>query len=80
MQTRTFLVATSIGDLAGLPVGTRIATNHGKLLICGQFAGGLHWYEKGELTNYQPLVHWLPAIILASDNGEQEQIKGRRKK
>jgi len=80
MQTRTFMVATSIGDLAGLPEGSRIATNHNKLLICGKFAGGLHWYEQGELINYQPLVHWLPAVILSTKLEEPEQPKGRRRK
>jgi hypothetical protein len=58
------IVATTIGDLSGLPQGTRIATNHNKLLLLGEFAGQPHWYEEGELVNYQPLVHWLPAYIL----------------
>jgi hypothetical protein len=57
-------VASTIGELSGLPIGTRIATNHNKLLLLGEFAGSEHWYEEGELTNYQPMVHWLPAYIL----------------
>jgi hypothetical protein len=64
MFNRTVIVAGTIGDLAGLPIGTRIATNHNKLLICDEFAGGRFWYEEGELTNYSPMVHWLPAYIL----------------
>jgi hypothetical protein len=57
-------VAQSIGDLAGLPLGTRIATNHNKLLVLDRYIDQRYWFEEGELTPYQPLVHWLPAIIL----------------
>jgi hypothetical protein len=64
MESQQIDVARTIGDLSGLPLGTRIATNHNRLLICDKFAGGLHWYEQGELILYQPLVHWLPAFIL----------------
>jgi hypothetical protein len=32
-------VASTIGELSGLPIGTRIATNHNKLLLLGEFAG-----------------------------------------
>lgn len=64
MRVVSLQVATTIGDLAGLPEGTRIATNHNKLMILGRFAGQWFWYEDGELVNYQPLVHWLPCIIL----------------
>lgn len=57
-------VMTTIGDLAGLPKGTRIATNHNKLLILDDFAGGHYWFEDGELTPYSPIVDWLPVIVL----------------
>lgn len=55
---------STIGDFAGLPDGTRIATNHNKLLILEDFNGLQWWHEEGELQNYTPLVHWLPAYIL----------------
>jgi hypothetical protein len=64
MLHKDLQVARTIGELAGLSPGTRIATNHNKLLILDEFAAGHAWFEQGELTPYQPLVHWLPAFIL----------------
>jgi hypothetical protein len=64
MRVSTLLIVETIGELAGLPMGTRIATNHNKLLIHGEFAGSHYWYEEGELVNYSALVDWLPAIVL----------------
>jgi len=54
----------TLGDFAGLPDGTRIATNHNKLLILEDFNGLQWWHEEGELQNYAPMVHWLPAYLL----------------
>lgn len=52
----------TIGDMAGLPVGTRIATNDDKLLICSPMLGG-QWVDRtGQL--YSPLVSWLPVLVL----------------
>jgi hypothetical protein len=51
--------------MAGLPVGTRIATNHNKVLILDFAFGREYWIEEGTLSPfYDPLVSWLPAIIL----------------
>jgi hypothetical protein len=58
-------VITTLGDMAGLPPGTRIATNHNKLLVLDEFAGDrYYWFEQGELTPYAPLLEWLPVIVL----------------
>ena len=75
MMTMELQVARTIGDLAGLPVGTRIATSHNKLMILGEFAGSTHWYEHGELVNYQALVHWLPAYILPPRRPTAEEVE-----
>lgn len=65
MQVKTVTVAYTIGDLAGLPVGSRIATNDNKLLGLDELpSGATYWIEPGQGVPYQPLVHWLPAIIL----------------
>jgi hypothetical protein len=64
MRTVEVEVARTIGELAGLPDGTRIATNHNRLLVLEDFNGLQWWHEEGELQNYTPLVHWLPAFIL----------------
>jgi hypothetical protein len=63
---------TTLGDFAGLPVGTRIATNHNKLLILEEFPGGPYWFEDGGQTPCQPLIHWLPVYILppVATNGD----------
>lgn len=58
-------MALSLGDLAGLPKGTRIATNHNKIMERDEAWGREFWIEPGTLSPYfEPLVHWLPAIIL----------------
>ena len=57
-------VLRTIGDFGGLPIGTRIATNHNKLLMLESAMGSIYWYEQGELQPYIPLVHWLPAYVL----------------
>jgi hypothetical protein len=66
LQTK-LQVITSLGDMAGLPPGTRIATNHNKLLVLDVFLHSsreLAWFEEGELTPYTPIVDWLPVIVL----------------
>lgn len=61
----TVTVARTIGELSGLPVGTRIATNHNKILERDEAWGREYWIEGGTLSPYfEPLVHWLPAYIL----------------
>lgn len=58
-------VVTAIADLNGLPLGTRIATNHNKILFLDEAWGRQHWIEEGTLSPlFEPLVHWLPAFIL----------------
>lgn len=53
----------TIGDMAGLSVGTRIATNDGKLLFLAEMFGGRQWVDRaGQL--YSPLVSWLPVVVL----------------
>ena len=53
----------TIGEMAGLPTGTRIATNDGKLLFLAEMFGSQHWVDRtGQL--YSPLVSWLPVIVL----------------
>lgn len=53
----------TIGDMAGLPIGTRIATNDDKLLILAAEMGGPQWTDRtGQL--YSPLVSWLPVVVL----------------
>lgn len=65
MRAQTVQVATLIDDLAGLPLGTRIATNTNMLLIHEETeAGRRYWIEEGQGVPYQPLVRWLPAIVL----------------
>ena len=53
----------TIGDMAGLPTGTRIATNDGKLLFQAEMFGGHQWVDRtGQL--YSPLASWLPVVVL----------------
>lgn len=66
-------VATHVEDLdkGALPVGTRIATNHNKVLVLDEIeegrrdSGSRYWIEPLTL---QPMPnamrHWLPAYIL----------------
>lgn len=61
----TVTVARTIGDLAGLPVGTRIATNDNRILERDEAWGKEYWIEPGTLGPFfEPLVHWLPCVIL----------------
>jgi hypothetical protein len=65
MDAQKIDVARTIGDLAGMPVGTRIATNHNKIMEREDAWGRQYWIEPGTLSPYfEPLVHWLPAFIL----------------
>src|ERR671926_946503 len=66
MRTVELQIIYTLGEMGGLPVGTRIATNHNKLLVLEEWIKGhrTYWMEEGELTPYSPLVHWLPVIVL----------------
>lgn len=72
MITRVLMVATTIEDLRGITVGTRIATNDNKLLLSEEFAGKTQWFEQGQLENWTPTSDWLPAVILPSSSELQE--------
>ena len=65
MESQKIDVARTIGELAGLPTGTRIATNHNKILELDEGWGRQYWIEPLTLSPfYEPLVEWLPAYIL----------------
>lgn len=65
MRIECLRVAETIGDLAGMPVGTRIATSHNKILERDEAWGREYWIEPGTLSPYfEPLVHWLPCVVL----------------
>jgi hypothetical protein len=75
MKNQRIQVATHVQDLepSGLPVGTRIVTNHGKIFELDQIetvtkrsdAGQRYWIEPGTLQPFHVgLRHWLPAYIL----------------
>lgn len=73
MENRRIQVATHVEDLDKdkLPVGTRIATNHNKILeldvITGdrKDAGTRYWIEPMTLQPMpDAMKHWLPAFIL----------------
>jgi hypothetical protein len=67
MMNRTVIVAWTIDDLAGLPVGTRIATNTNKIMVLDEIPRGRYWIEPGTLeAYYQAMAAWLPAYILPS--------------
>lgn len=75
METVSIDVARTIGDLAGLPLGTRIATNTNKILERERAWGRQYWIEGGTLSPYfEPLVHWLPAYILPPVAGQKADI------
>ena len=58
-----FKYVWTIGEMAGIPLGTRIATNDGKLLFLADVLGDRHWVDHtGQL--YSPLVSWLPVVVL----------------
>lgn len=56
----------TIGDLAGLPAGTRIRTNDGKTLTLVEAFGGHLWTKDPDAPGvlYSALVSWLPAVVL----------------
>lgn len=78
MKNMRIRVATHIRDLDPgatglLPVGTRIATNQGKIFELDQIetvtgrpdAGQRYWIEPGTLQPFHvAMEHWLPAYIL----------------
>jgi hypothetical protein len=65
MKNVRIQVATHVEDLAGLPVGTRIATNFNKILELDEAWSRQYWIERGTLEPlYQPQPGWLPAYIL----------------
>jgi hypothetical protein len=75
MKNKRIQVATHVQDLdpAAFPIGTRIATNHGKIFELDMIetvtdradAGTRYWIEPGTLQPYHVgLWHWLPAYIL----------------
>jgi transcriptional regulator with XRE-family HTH domain len=68
-RTVELRVLRTIGELAGLPEGTRIATNRNKLLVLEQAVGGHYWFEEGELTPYSAIIDWLPVIVLPPVSG-----------
>ena len=73
MKNQRIQVATHVEDLdkAQLPVGTRIATNHNKILVLDEIeagrrdAGARYWIEPLTLQPMpDAMKHWLPAFIL----------------
>ena len=73
-------VVTSIGEMADLKPGDRIATNHNKLLILEAAFGGIYWFEYGELTAYSPIVEWFPVIVLPPVVSLEEAAEAERVK
>lgn len=77
MKNVRIQVATHVEDLAGLPVGSRIATNTNKIFeldmietVTGRAdAGETYWIEPGTLRPYsKPPAGWLPAFILPASS------------
>lgn len=72
MKIVELYVATEPRDLTGLPVGSRILTNHDKIFELDAIepgrhdSGALYWIEPGTLQPFPPegLDHWLPAYLL----------------
>lgn len=69
MKNQRIQVATHVQDLEPekLPVGTRIVTNHGKVLELDEItaAGERYWIEPGTLQPFHTVPQaWLPAYIL----------------
>lgn len=71
MRTITLDVASTPGDLAGLPVGSRIYTSTGKIMDLDVIepgrkdSGSTYWIEDGTLSPYPtPPARWFPAVIL----------------
>jgi len=66
-------VLWTIGEMAGLPLGTRIATNTNMLLTLDVGYGSQFWMEDGQLTPYSPTAEWLPVFVLPPVvKGEEE--------
>lgn len=77
MRTQEVQVAWTIGELGGLPLGTRIATNHNKILELDEAWGRRYWIQTGELGPYfEPLVDWLPCYILPPVVDQKADIEG----
>ena len=81
MKNVRIQVATHVEDLEGLPVGTRIATNHNKILELDMIetvtkradAGGTYWIEPMTLMPFPVAqAHWLPAYILPAPERSTE--------
>lgn len=65
MMKQSIDVARTIGELAGLPLGTRIATNHNKIMERENAFDRDYWIEPNTLSPFfEPLVSWLPAYVL----------------
>ena len=64
----------TLGEMAGLENGTRIATNHGLVLTLTDEMGGGYWWEEGQLVPYSAMHEWLPVIVLPPKvkHGEEE--------
>lgn len=80
MKNVRMQIATHVRDLepSGLPLGTRIVTNHNKVFELDiietptgrKDAGERYWIEPGTLQPYHcALGHWLPAVILPPVEG-----------
>lgn len=54
-------VVPTLGDLAGLKRGTRIATNDDLVLT---LSDGRHWVDRNGIEHYSDLAAWLPAVII----------------
>lgn len=76
MRTQAVEVVWTIGELAGVPLGTRIATNDNKLLVLDQYCGSRYWFAEGGLTPYSAMVHWLPAFILPRVVEQKADLEG----
>lgn len=80
MKEIVLQMATELSDLDGLPVGSRILTNHSKIFELDRIetvtnrpdAGTGYWIEPGTLQPFPitGLEHWLPAYILPPKAGK----------
>lgn len=66
MRSHTLLMAETVEDLEGLPVGTGILTRQHKVLELDEMeSGSRYWIEPGTLQPFsRPHAAWLPAFIL----------------
>lgn len=51
---------TTLGTLSGAPDGVVILTAHGRVMQ----HKAPYWKSPGSMTDYTPIVDWLPAIVL----------------